>query len=107
MPLGRPALLPDEDRAMSRAQIVGGLVVLAGLGFGSWHWLDPEAAAQASATHAAAVPAAIPVAIATAVRGDLPIYLTGLGTVQAYNTVTLHTRVDGELQKVAYTEGQM
>src|SRR5439155_47466 len=37
---------------------------------------------------------------------DVPIYLDGLGTVQAFNTVTIHTRVDGQLVKVAFTEGQ-
>jgi multidrug efflux system membrane fusion protein len=37
---------------------------------------------------------------------DVPIYLTGIGTVQAFNTVTVHSRVDGELKKVAFTEGQ-
>jgi multidrug efflux system membrane fusion protein len=37
---------------------------------------------------------------------DVPIYLDGLGTVQAFNTVTVHTRVDGELQQVLFSEGQ-
>ena len=37
---------------------------------------------------------------------DVPIYLTGIGTVQAFNTVTVRTRVDGQLDKVAFTEGQ-
>jgi len=37
---------------------------------------------------------------------DVPIYLTGIGTVQAFNTVTVHSRVDGQLNKVAVTEGQ-
>jgi len=36
----------------------------------------------------------------------VPIYLSGLGTVQAFYTVTVTARVDGELQKVAFTEGQ-
>lgn len=43
---------------------------------------------------------------AKAERRDMPIYLQGLGTVQAFNTVTVTSRVDGELQKVGFTEGQ-
>src|SRR5438552_14561092 len=50
---------------------------------------------------------AVPVIATAARRGDLPIYLTGLGSVTAYNTVTIRSRVDGELIKVAFTEGQM
>jgi multidrug efflux system membrane fusion protein len=49
----------------------------------------------------------IPVSIAKATQGDFPIYLTGLGTVTPLHTVTVRSRVDGELMKVAYTEGQM
>jgi membrane fusion protein, multidrug efflux system len=52
-------------------------------------------------------PTAMPVVTATAKRGDQPIYLTGLGSVTAYNTVTLRTRVDGELLRVVVHEGQM
>jgi len=37
---------------------------------------------------------------------DTPMYLDGLGTVQAFNTVTIHTQVNGVLQKVAFREGQ-
>jgi multidrug efflux system membrane fusion protein len=48
----------------------------------------------------------IPVVAAVAQTGDLPIYLAGLGTVQAYNTVTIHTRVNGTLEKVVFVEGQ-
>ena len=43
---------------------------------------------------------------AKAERKDMPIYLQGLGTVQAFYTATVTSRVDGELQKVAFTEGQ-
>ena len=49
----------------------------------------------------------MPVVAAAAHRGDLAIYLTGLGSVSAYNTVTIRSRVDGELMKVAFTEGQL
>src|ERR1019366_1350160 len=49
---------------------------------------------------------AVPVSIATAVRRDVPIYLTGLGTVQASFTVGIHSQVDGKLQEVLFTEGQ-
>jgi multidrug efflux system membrane fusion protein len=48
----------------------------------------------------------IPVETASAVRADVPIYLLGIGTAQAFNTVTLTTRVDGQLQKIAFVEGQ-
>lgn len=48
-----------------------------------------------------------PVVTAMARRGDLKRYLTGLGSVTALNTVTLHTRVDGQLDQVAFVEGQL
>ena len=51
-------------------------------------------------------PPAVPVQIATVELRDVPLYLPGLGTVQAYNTVVVRTQVDGQLQRVAFTEGQ-
>ncbi|HEX4243216.1 MAG TPA: efflux RND transporter periplasmic adaptor subunit [Steroidobacteraceae bacterium] len=51
-------------------------------------------------------PPVIAVETAPAAHADVPIYLTGLGTVQAFYTVTVTARVDGELEKVAFTEGQ-
>jgi len=47
------------------------------------------------------------VAIETAGKADFPVYLNGLGTVTALRTVTLRPRVDGELVRVAFSEGQM
>jgi multidrug efflux system membrane fusion protein len=60
----------------------------------------PASAASRNAAPVIAVDAA-PVS-----RADVPIYLQGLGTVQAFYTVTVTARVDGELQRVAFTEGQ-
>jgi membrane fusion protein, multidrug efflux system len=52
------------------------------------------------------VPPAIAVDTAAASHSDVPIYLEGLGTVQAFYTVTVTARVDGEIQKIGFTEGQ-
>jgi multidrug efflux system membrane fusion protein len=50
--------------------------------------------------------ATVPVTVATVSKRDLPIYLTGLGTVQASFTVAIRSQVDGKLQEVPFTEGQ-
>jgi membrane fusion protein, multidrug efflux system len=47
-----------------------------------------------------------PVVVAAAQKGDLPVYLIGIGSVNAYNTVTVRSRVDGQIVKVNFTEGQ-
>src|SRR5207302_5450306 len=49
---------------------------------------------------------AVPVTVALAARRDVPVYAIGLGTVQAYVTVAIHSQVDGKLQEVLFTEGQ-
>ena len=48
----------------------------------------------------------VPVVVATTQRGDLPVYFNGLGTVTAFNTVTVRSRIDGQLIKVDFVEGQ-
>ena len=48
----------------------------------------------------------VPVQTDVAKTEDFPIYLTGLGTVEAYNTITVKTQIDGQLQSLAFTEGQ-
>ena len=60
----------------------------------------PASAATRKAAQSIAVDAA------AAARADVPVLLQGLGTVQAFYTVTVTARVDGELQRVAFTEGQ-
>jgi membrane fusion protein, multidrug efflux system len=57
--------------------------------------------AQASVT-----PPSIPVTVAAAERKDFPVYLSGLGSVQASNTVSLKSRVDGQIVQIAFKEGQ-
>lgn len=50
--------------------------------------------------------AAVPVVAGTVEQKDVPIYLDGLGTVQAFNTVTIRSRVDGQVERIAFQEGQ-
>src|SRR5215470_15584020 len=59
---------------------------------------------QASAPKAA--PPAVPVRAATVKRQDVPIVLSGLGTVQAFNSVLVKSRVDGQIITINFTEGQ-
>ena len=56
---------------------------------------------------AGAGPRVTPVAAATARTGNLNIFVIGLGNVTAYNTVNLRARVDGQIMKVYFREGQM
>src|SRR5271165_485127 len=51
-------------------------------------------------------PPAVPVGVATVQQRDFPIYLTGLGAVQAFNTVALKSRIDGQITQVNFQEGQ-
>jgi len=62
---------------------------------------------QSSDAAAAIHNQSVPVAAAAAKRGDLNLYLTEIGTVTPFKTVTVHTRVDGELVRVLFKEGQM
>jgi multidrug efflux system membrane fusion protein len=49
---------------------------------------------------------AVPVGVANVQQRDFPVYLTGLGSVQAFNTVALKTRIDGQITQVNFVEGQ-
>jgi multidrug efflux system membrane fusion protein len=61
---------------------------------------DPVAAVAQSAAQD------IPVTAGVAQAGDVPVFVEGLGTVQAFNTVSVKTRVDGQITKVLFKEGQ-
>jgi membrane fusion protein, multidrug efflux system len=51
-------------------------------------------------------PPAVPVGVAAVKQGDFNVYLTGLGSVLAFNTVSLKTRIDGQIMQVNFREGQ-
>jgi membrane fusion protein, multidrug efflux system len=95
----------NTRRARSRLRIalVAGLVLFAAA-YGVV--LDQRATAGAR-TADTPKPAAILVDTAVVRKGDIPVYLDGLGTVTAFNTVTVRSRVDGQLIRVAYQEGQL
>jgi multidrug efflux system membrane fusion protein len=50
--------------------------------------------------------ASVPVAVAQAQKGEIPVYITGLGSVTPFNTVTVRSRIDGQLLRVTFQEGQ-
>lgn len=62
--------------------------------------------ANSKSAQASNTPQAIPVAVATAEKKDVPVFLEGLGSVQAYNTVSLKSRVDGQIVQINFKEGQ-
>lgn len=94
--------LPTPGRARGRiAKVVGTLAVLGVCGTAAFWYVRDDKAAPAPAA-----PEAVPAEVAVASPEDVPIYLFGLGTVEAFNTVTVRTQIDGELQKVLFTEGQ-
>jgi membrane fusion protein, multidrug efflux system len=74
-------------------------IAVALAGVGAWYVLERGE----SVVTAAAPP--LPVTVAIASRGDLPIYLSGLGTVQASFTVGIRAQVDGKLEQVLFKEG--
>ena len=88
--------------SVKQKRILSGGLALAILLLVAWRLLlyKPADAAQRKE------PPAIAVDTATASHSDVPIYLQGLGTVQAFYTVTVTARVDGEIEKVDFTEGQ-
>ncbi len=96
------------------------VLIIAGIVVGVWYFRGvrtPSEAANPSAPAAAGRGRggaggsgmgsfSVPVIVAAARQGDLPIYFNGLGTVTAFNTVTVRSRVDGQLINVSFREGQ-
>ncbi len=88
------------------------LIIVAG---GYWYYRGRNSQADAAAAGgkgpgggAMGAPGSfvVPVVVATATKGDLPVFLNGLGNVTAFNTVTVRSRVDGQIVKINFVEGQ-
>jgi multidrug efflux system membrane fusion protein len=79
-------------------------VAAAGVVLAGGAWLAVREPAKADGPPAQ--PPAVPVTADMVRQQDVPVLRTGLGTVQGFNTVTVHTRIDGEITKVGFTEGQ-
>jgi multidrug efflux system membrane fusion protein len=80
------------------------IAVIGAVGYFGWDQYGrarPPAVAQKSPA-----PKAVPVKVAAVEKADFPVYLTGLGTVQGFNTVLVRTRVDGQINKIDFKEGQ-
>jgi multidrug efflux system membrane fusion protein len=96
--------------SMKKSRTIGWIVLIAvvgGAGYYGWHRHQDNLQKAENAQKAASRRPAIPVSISPVEKIDFPVYLTGLGTVQAFNTVVVRTRVDGQIDKIAFTEGQM
>src|SRR2546427_9168340 len=92
-------------------------LVLSAIALGGWYYRNSRSAGSSADAAAPGAPSkskggfsagsmVVPVVVATAQRGDLPVYFNGLGTVTAFNTVTVRSRVDGQLTSIAFKEGQ-
>src|ERR1700731_2598270 len=62
--------------------------------------------AKSKSSAAPTAPPPVPVVAGTVAQHDVPIYLTGVGTVVAYNTVVVRSQIQGQLVSINFTEGQ-
>ena len=83
------------------------ITAIAAAGYFGWHHYRSGDQAAAPANALKSTRNAVRVTIAPVEKSDFPVYLTGLGTVQGFNTVVVRTRVDGQIDKIAFKEGQL
>ena len=105
----QPPPVPDTAKPESSPAKIAGIVGICLLVVVGAIWLSRHNAAGAAKKGPGAgrmeLPP-VPVVAGTVAEKDVPVYLGGIGTVQAFNTVTVHARVDGQVTKIAFTEGQ-
>jgi membrane fusion protein, multidrug efflux system len=99
---------PQQDSSKPRRRGWLWLFVVLILGLAGYGLLQRQRNTQAPQTGLTgrSVPQRVPVAVATVRKGEIPVYLNGLGSVAAFNIVTVRSRVDGQLIRVAFREGQ-
>ncbi len=90
--------------AIRRRSIATALVALVLIGAAAYWWQQP--ARQQQPRFGRGDDGPVPVIAALTQRNDVPVYLDGVGTIRALNTVTVRPQVDGRLLSVNYTEGQ-
>jgi membrane fusion protein, multidrug efflux system len=83
------------------------LLIAAIVAVGCFGWQKFTGEHATKTTQKAPAPKPVPVKIASVQKADFPVYLTGLGTVQGFNTVLVRTRVDGQINKIDFKEGQL
>jgi multidrug efflux system membrane fusion protein len=93
-------------KTLIRCVIGAVLLLLGGFGFRAYTSKSAQAKATAGKEAAAAADRVVPVLAVPVVQRDMPIYLEGLGNVLASATVTVHTQVDGRIDRIAFVEGQ-
>ena len=104
-PFNSPEQPPTRHRVWLR---VLGLVVVLGFGVVAWRiYVNHQQAVATSVSQANALRnQPVPVQVAAAEQRPMPIFLTALGTVTPYMSVTVKARVSGQLEPVRFTEGQ-
>lgn len=106
---GEHRLPPLEPEPQKRNLWWLWVLILAALVYGGYRFYQAQLAkhaAMAAAEQAKMASRQVSVVVTPAHMGDMPVTLSGLGSVTAFQTVTVKTRIDGQLTKVAFQEGQ-
>jgi multidrug efflux system membrane fusion protein len=103
MPYGQLFFRTGDWRSDVKVRLVAVVAGVALVGGGVAFWTTRDRAAPVVAEDAAP---AIPVTVGVVTPADVPVLLNGIGTVQAYNTIVVRSRVDGPIVAVDFTEGE-